>query len=153
MVTEIRREINGRQLVWPEAQHVSDLWLDWEPWDWRISKVNEGPHGFPRHARVWTFPDYLGSIGRRRVRGGEQRLDCFVSTSGSGVPSFWGNPTDELVQVIEREMLRIDGDTINVQAIRWSTGETLITAHNSVILGTRWIALLPAGERLPGEGE
>lgn len=55
-------------------------------------------------------------------------------------------PTDAVAEVITEQMIKPGRDSITFQIIEWDSGEALVTADNSQIIGGVWLAFLsPAG--------
>jgi hypothetical protein len=49
-------------------------------------------------------------------------------------------PTKQAIDVLTRNVIFVDFDTINLEVIEWQDGRSLVVAHNSKIVGGPWVA-------------
>jgi hypothetical protein len=96
----------------------------------------------------WTFDDYHPRTGRKRLETIKIGPYCHGRGPNGEFFSLYVRPTDELVAWIKANMLPLSRDTIGFEIVvrRSETDdhEALIIAHNNLIIGNRWLALIDA---------
>lgn len=135
-------------IVFPDIANLSELFT--------LTSI-ELPKPGGERLIAYTFDTVEHGFNKRTGKAWQKKAPCWLSGFVSlrdhreGAKAY-GNyfqlkPTPKLLNYISENMLLIDYDTINVELIVRADGSMLVTAHYGKILGSHWLALLPA-ERL-----
>jgi hypothetical protein len=92
----------------------------------------------------WTFNDYDTRTGRERLETIKIGPYCHGCGPGGEFFSLYVRPTDEVLDWIKANMLPLSRDTIGFEIVVRDEHEALIIAHNNLIIGSRWLALIDA---------
>ena len=124
------------QVAYPDARTFGDIFEASTPFE-RGNVNPQPPAGFEAHA--FTFPDYLGSLGRSRVKQGHAEIGGFCSVRGG--QSLWVRPRPEIIDYIREHMVFSEGERISFEIVDRG-GTALVVARNSQIIGSRWLAFI-----------
>jgi len=128
MNREYRQRISDevKQIYFLDVERFDELFEDWR---WRENTDTEG------------FGNIAWKIGREK----SQISDFCAATRTPLERSLHVKPRPQLVDFIKSNMLPIDNDSIYFELTGRVDG-ILVAAKNNVILGSRWLALLPSSE-------
>lgn len=124
-------EAMGKTIQFPHYHKLSDLFV-------RADLIPD-LHKYKSHT-VHTFT-LINPVGFCWI-------NSFCGSSGLG-PNFDVQPTDEVIDAVERSMLLSDGYVLNFALAIRTGGTALLYTHYNQILGDRWIAILDAST-IPG---
>jgi hypothetical protein len=114
---------------------------DWKNWrDVFASErvVEPGPKYKSTTLHEWKP---LVGIDDPRRKAEPSRLSSFVSIKGRHAHVCLDVTfTAQAIEVIGRNIIYVENDTINVEVIVWSDGRALVVAHNNRIIGGPWLA-------------
>jgi len=116
----------SKPISFPKAKKFSDL----------FTIVPKGTRGVP-----WRFEDYSFITGKKRWE--TIPIGPYLSVRNPDFRSFSVRPHDFVVEHIKKNMLPAGpNDTINFEIVIRSPRQALVVASNSVIIGSRWLALI-----------
>lgn len=117
----------GKQIYFPDVEKFSDLFDDWRLWEHGRS---EGFDRIPIKVRQSAYQPEGSFIGE------------FCSVACSGLGNLHVKPGKRLIDFILKQMVIPNYDVIDFELIDRTDG-MLVLAKNNVIIGSRWLALLP----------
>ena len=71
---------------------------------------------------------------------------AYCSVSAPGRTSAWVRPTAQAVAYVEKNMIALVGGSVHYKLIVRDDDSCLVTAEYDHIIGSRWLALVPATE-------
>lgn len=122
----------GHRLLFPEVRKLSELFL-------RVERVEDLMRFSSRVVHTWQVNDHNGRPA------GEARLSSFCSVSHPR-PSLNVTPRPEVIEKLGRNMLLVDGYVLNFEIVVRADGTALVLCKYNCILGSRWLAIVPASE-------
>lgn len=146
-IAEIKAMPHGREIAFPKARKLADLFTSIESYD----KVGE-----TGSAHVWKTDEVEYGLNTRREYKGRSVLSkfCSVRTDGDW-ESLSITASPELIEWLADNMLLMDRDSISFEIVDHRNGTGLLVAKNSIILGSRWLAIIDMGSvpTFGGDGE
>jgi hypothetical protein len=135
----------AKPLAFPDATKFSELFVA-HSFD---KNGLDGPGiGNKYQGDSWTIDDYNMVTGRTRKETIKIGPYCHGRGPSGEFFSLYVRPTDEVVAYIKAHMLGLARDTIGFEIVvrRSETDdyEALVIAHNNLIIGNRWLALIDA---------
>lgn len=123
-----------KDLQFPNVKSFADLFETATRYD----------HSKPLDGRLeWPLVGNTGPIVGRNTAGNVITSYCCVQSTPHR-ESMHVRPRSEVIEFIRQRMIQIDYDHIYFNVIMRSDGTALITASYNQILGSYWLALVPA---------
>lgn len=122
----------GHRLLFPHVRKLSELFV-------RVEPIEDLARFSSRAVHTWEVKDHWGRPAGRAL------LSSFCSVSHPR-PSLNVTPKLEVIEKLGRNMLLVDGYVLNFEIVVRGDGTALVLCKYNRILGSRWLAIIPASE-------
>jgi len=124
---------SGKFIYFPEIKSFDGLFDAWHWYETKNGRVESS-----------RFPPI--KIGQSDLRGNAATIDDYCAALNTSLEnSLHVKPNEKLVEFIKKSMFLDSRDSIYFEIVE-RDDELLVLAKNNVIIGSRWLTLLPKSE-------